>query len=129
VKFRYGRLPNGQGPLPVVGLDLLHAPGLRVPALIDSGAAGVRLDADLASLVGVDISEFKPWSLAIGGHGRLLAYDVPDVRLGIGRAAWTATVTFVSPWPFAHAVLGTAGFFDSWTVRLDRRRDQVALTR
>jgi hypothetical protein len=129
VKFAYGRLPSGQGPLPVVGLELLHAPGLRVPALIDSGAGGVRLDAALAPAVGVDLSAYKPWPLAIGGHGRLLAYDVPDIRLGISRTAWTTTVSFVDPWPFAHAVLGTTGFFDSWTVRFDKRRDQFALIR
>lgn len=129
MNFRYGQLPSGQGPLPVVNLDLLGRPGLRLPALVDSGAAGVRLDAELAIALGVDVSAMSPRVTGIGGQGNLLLYDVPGIRLGIGKFAWSATVGFVSPWPYAHALLGTEGFFDAWNVRFDKRRDRFSLTR
>lgn len=129
MKRRYGTLPTGEGPLPVVNLALPDAPGFQTPALIDSGAAGVRLDAAIAPLLGIDVDLLEPRELHVAGHAGLLVYPVPAVRLRIGELAWTADVTLVLRWPFSHALLGTEGFLDHFDVRLRLRQQRFDILR
>lgn len=114
-------------------LDVYLDPGELVPqtCLVDSGAAGIRLSADLAVGAGVALPAEPNGPDVIAGGVRSQTYRmrIPlAVALGEELARWTAPVTFCQPWPHPFGLLGLDGFFDAFDVLLQGRDQRFACT-
>lgn len=92
--------------LVVEGLDL--APQA---CLLDTGAAEIRMGEHVAELAGVDLSEGISTEIAVGGvrtTGRSATVQL-ELRQGALSHAWSPTVYFCEPWPWAFGLLGLSG--------------------
>jgi hypothetical protein len=108
----------------VEGLDL--APQA---CLLDSGASGVRMSAEVAELIGADLSDALGTALAVGGT--LVEARMAEVALEVsdGRSnhRWEAPVWFCEPWLPAFGLLGLTGFFDRFEVTIAAYEEWVEL--
>lgn len=127
MRFDFGALPGQQASRPVVPVSFPALPGLRVLALLDTGAMGNRFDAELAEEMGLDPSAGSVRRLVLGGSQHMA--HVLDVELTVGRWTWTAPVAFAQGWAHRHGVLGLEGFFDRFAVRIEASASYCALTR
>jgi hypothetical protein len=125
--------------VPVGTADVLLRPLLDVyvdaqgtvpqTCLLDTGAAGVRLSAEIARAAGTALPEAPNAPDLIAGGVRSQTYRVQhrlSVELDGAAVSWTAPVSFCDPWPHPFGLLGLAGFFDVFDVLLqglDRRFD------
>lgn len=114
-------------------LDVYLDPEALVPqtCIVDSGAAGIRLSADLAAGAGVGLPAEPNGPDAIAGGVRSQTYRarVPlTVALGDDLVRWTAPVAFCRPWPHPFGLLGHEGFFDAFDVLLIGRDRRFACT-
>ena len=101
-------------------------------SLLDTGAAGVRLSAELARALGVELPDAPNAPDVIAGGVRSHAYRLQRqqlaVELGGTLVKWTAPVTFCDPWPHPFGLLGLAGFFDSFDVLFQGRDNRFDIT-
>lgn len=112
-------------PLLDVYLDSEH----RIPqtCLVDTGAAGVRLSADLGRAAGVALPDRPNRQDVVVGAVRSQVYGVEAslaLLLDEGAVTWIAEVAFCEPWPHPFGLLGLRGFFDVFDVVI-RGRDEV----
>ncbi len=117
MKFPFGTLPLQAARRPIVSVTFPGLPGVRVPALVDSGATANRFDVAFAQQLGLDLTQARQQTLRIAG-GQYFAH-VLETRLRVGRWEWQAPVGFVEGWTHPHGVLGIDGFFDRFTVRFE----------
>lgn len=117
---------------PLLDVYLDEAATIPQTCLLDSGAGGVRLSAELARALGVPLSGAPNAPDIVAGAVRSQVYDVRH-RLTVEvlgeQIAWTAKVSFCDPWPHPFGLLGLVGFFDVFDVLFqgrDRRFDLVA---
>jgi hypothetical protein len=125
VKVEFSPLPGESSLRPVVQLRLAAASGARIPVLVDSGAASVRLPGVWAAAIGLDASMGRSTWVTIGGSQRL--GNELEVELTLGRWTWTAPVTFLQRWEFGHGVVGLRGFFDQFKIQFDAARDLMTI--
>jgi hypothetical protein len=109
VRFSFGELP-GQGtlPRPVVPVqveDLEDAPQL---CLVDTGAAGNRFGAWVATATGIDLSAAPSSTVTLAGVTTTARHARADLTIAGHR--YDAPVSFCDPWPFGFHVLGQEGF-------------------
>lgn len=114
-------------------LDVYLDPGLVVPqtCLLDTGAAGVRLSAELARAVGVALPDAPNEPDLVVGAVRSQVFQVErrlTVQLDGTPVAWNASVSFCDPWPHPFGLLGLAGFFDTFDVLIQGRDHRFGLT-
>lgn len=107
--------------LVVEGLDV--APQA---CLIDTGASDIRMGRHVAELAGLDLSAAVDDEVVVGGL-RTTASGVPvglELRQGRSSHAWSPTVFFCDPWPWAFGLLGLSGLepfvvtinaYDEWS--------------
>lgn len=117
-------------PLLDVFLDAEH----RIPqtCLVDTGAAGVRLSADLGRAAGVVLPDRPNRQDLVVGAVRSQVYAVETslaVRLPEGPATWSAEVAFCDPWPHPFGLLGLRGFFDAFDVVVRGREEVFSIVR
>jgi hypothetical protein len=111
------------GGLPRPLLDVYLDESLAIPqtCLIDTGAAGVRLSAELARAMGIALPEEPNGGDVVAGGVRSQAFGVDhELRLELeGQVlAWRAPVTFCDPWPHPFGLLGLDGFLDRFDLTL-----------
>jgi hypothetical protein len=107
----------------VEGLDL--APQA---CLLDTGASEVRMGLHVAQLAGVELNSPVTSEIVVGGLRTTgWAADVQlEVRQGGDVHAWSPTVYFCEPWPWAFGLLGLAGL-DPFLAILDSYEEWVEL--
>lgn len=107
----------------------------RTWALVDSGSEYTLAMRWVAQVVGVEPDERREIVLGIGGEN--LRVRFADVTIHLGPAhqdevhwgEWQAEVGFVERWRATWPVLlGQRGFFDQFTVTLNRGAQAFALT-
>ena len=116
---------------PVVAVRLTdHHPAPRVAALVDSGSERTYAAPALGRSIGVDLRDATEVSVRIGGGQQRVRFAT--VQLALFRdllddddptplAEWEATVGFFNKWePPWSIVLGQRGFFDHFTVTMQR---------
>ena len=114
-------------------LDVYLDPERVVPQTcqLDTGAAGVRMSAELARAVGVALPDTPNEPDLIVGAVRSQVFRVRrrlSVELDGVPVAWTAPVSFCDPWPHPFGLLGLAGFFDAFDVLVQGREQEFELT-
>lgn len=126
MKFKASAIGSGSGELrPVVGVRF-GAMATPLLCLADSGALGIRVPAVFASPMGVSLTGGSPATAILGGHHFTGA--TVDMDLHIRNWHWRAPVTFLDGFN-GTPLLGLAGFFDHFTVRIDMRRGEVHIYR
>jgi hypothetical protein len=109
----------------VEGLDL--APQA---CLLDTGATDVRMGEHVADLAGIELTRSLAQEVIIGGVrtvGRAARARL-ELRDEDNDHAWTPTVFFCDPWPWAFGLLGLGGM-DPFQVTLAPYEEWVELRR
>lgn len=125
MRVPFSEAPSENTARPIVEVAFPDAPQLTALALVDSGARGNRFSADIADVLGLDLSRAKPEQAIVGG-GKHRAYPV-DVTMQVGSWSWSAPVWFVKDWPHAYGLLGLDGFFDSFNVSFVAARSEFRI--
>jgi hypothetical protein len=108
------------GARPVVDLVVEGFDVAPQACLIDTGATQVRMGRHVAELAGLDLTGAVLDEVIVGGL-RAAASGIPvelELRQGRTSHAWSPTVYFCDPWPWAFGLLGLAGL-DPFLVTID----------
>jgi hypothetical protein len=123
---------------PVLEIELL-GPALlpdddppRVAALVDSGAERSFAAPWLARAIGADLHDAPEIRVGLGGSVRRVQFAQVTLRLhepaGTTSIEWQADVGFIDSWePPWGLLLGQRGFFDQFTVSLNRYAQAFAI--
>ena len=79
--------------------------------LLDTGASDVRMGEHVAELAGVELETTDSREIVVGGlrtSGRAARVELA-LRQGSSSHAWSSTVYFCDPWPWAFGLLGLGG--------------------
>src|SRR3989338_3776121 len=127
MKFKYKKY--GGGILrPVIPIALVHN-GIEVPyeVLVDSGADVCIFDAQIADILGIDITQGERYEVA-GVTGVCEPYYVFPLTLRIADKMYTFRAGFLSGMGrFGYGVVGQKGFFDNFIVKFDLLKEEVEL--
>lgn len=116
---------------PVLEVELLGPgleaddPPLRVAELVDSGAERTFAAPWLARVIGIDLHDAPEITVGLGGGSRRVQFAEVTLRLiapgDTTAMEWQADVGFIASWePPWGLLLGQRGFFDRFTVTLNR---------
>ena len=121
-KFKYVKIGNYFRPL--IGVTLRNgSQSMNYIALVDSGADFNLFHTDIASLLGIDLSNIKQIDLyGVNDKKPLRGYPA-GVEIGINGSFYSSMVVF-SPDIVANslALMGQAGFFDRFVVQFDYKK-------
>lgn len=129
----------GKPPLrPVVAVRLGYA-GKQTPlnvALVDSGSERTLAAPSLARILNIDLAGAIEGTIGIGGSPRSVRFTTVELELyehlfASGQSpisSWNAEVGFLTSWEAAWPVLlGQTGFFDEFTVTMQRGAHALAI--
>ena len=121
MRHQFQALPGQIGRArPVVDLVVEGFDVAPQAVLIDTGATEIRMGSHVAALAGLDLDAAVVDEVIVGG----LRTRASGVTVGLelqqeGTShAWSATVYFCDPWPWAFGLLGLAGL-DPFIVTID----------
>lgn len=86
------------------------------PVLIDSGADYCIFSLELASDLGLNLSESKVGFKGVGKDKVMGRWGEVDIR--VGDVTYQTKVLFADIGKFGHGILGQIGFFDHFDVKL-----------
>jgi hypothetical protein len=124
VRFSFRDIPDpGGSPIrarPILDIVVEGFDTAPQACLIDSGATAVRMTAEVAEFVGIDLSDSPTAQIAVGGA--LVTGRMAEVTLQLADEhetyEWSAPVWFCDPWLPAFGLLGLHGFFDHFVVTI-----------
>ena len=108
----------------------------KMLALVDSGANRVLAGPGLGRLAGVDPGSARTETIGIGGNHRSVYFGTVQIRLFAHAssidepavAEWEQEIGFLKEWePPWGVVLGQQGFFDRFTVSMNRYAQALAV--
>lgn len=111
---------------PIIQFAFGALPRVQVLGLVDSGSHGVRVDADFAGPLGLNLASLEETTFSAGGNR--YAERRTTVALRLGKYSWDAEVSFVENWGYSYQLLGFRGFFDQFRVKIDALREDVTVT-
>jgi hypothetical protein len=121
VRHPFQALPGRIGRArPVVDLVVEGFDVAPQAVLIDTGATEIRMGSHVAALAGLDLGAAVAGEVIVGGlRTRASAMTVGlELRQGPTSHAWSATVYFCDPWPWAFGLIGLGGL-DPFIVAID----------
>lgn len=99
-----------------------------IVGLVDSGSEHTLASRELPDDTGLDLSEAtKTLRLGIGGQSAEAVFETVEIRLYRDHhedefVSWFTEVGFLAPWNAEFfVILGQIGFFDEFTVSMNRR--------
>jgi len=101
-------------------------PHFYFPALVDSGAHGVRVSVEIAHQMNLDLRRAEKGRLLVAGNRHTCWYVTVPMR--IQRYTWNCEVGFADGWSHNHSLLGMRGFFEQFKVLIDTRTKTTTLT-
>jgi hypothetical protein len=121
VRYGFQSLPGLAGRArPIVDLVVEGLELAPQACLLDTGANAVRMGRHVAALAGVELGNADSSEIVVGGvrtSGAAARVEL-ELRRGSDRHAWSSTVYFCDPWPWAFGLLGLAGM-DSFLTIVD----------
>jgi hypothetical protein len=127
IKFPYKRDRQGI-PHPIISIEVIHG-GLEIPyeVLVDSGSESCIFDAQIAELFDVDIMSGQPEQVS-GLTGGSETYYVHKIMVKINNRFYELEAGFLpSMDKFAFGIVGQRSFFETFTVKFDRLKEQIEL--
>ena len=133
MRHRFQTLPGQAGRArPVVDLVVEGLEMAPQACLIDTGASEIRMGRHVAELAGLDLTDAVSGEVIVGGLRTTSAVIPVNLALRQGQQshAWSPTVYFCEPWPWAFGLLGLAGLdpflvtinaYDEWSELRPRR--------
>jgi len=121
-KFKYVKIDKYYRPLIEITLKN-GSKSIKYIALVDSGADFNLFHTDIASLLGIDLSNIKQIDLyGVNDKKPLRGYPA-GVQIGINGTFYNAAIVF-SPdiASTAFALVGQVGFFDRFIVQFDYQK-------
>lgn len=129
MRYAFQGLPGIPGrPRPIVDVVIGGLELAPQACLLDSGASEIRMGGHVAEIAGIDLACSIASEIVIGGlrtTGSATTVQL-ELRQGANRHAWSPTVHFCDPWPWAFGLLGLAGL-DPFRVVLDTYEEWVEL--
>jgi hypothetical protein len=121
VRHPFQALPGQVGRArPVVDLVIEGLDVAPQALLINTGATEIRMGSHVAALAGLDLDAAVVDEVIVGGLRTRASGMTVGLELRQGRTshAWSPTVYFCDPWPWAFGLLGLSGF-DPFVVTID----------
>ena len=121
MKHAFQALPGLKGRArPVVDLVVEGLELAPQACLVDTGATEVRMGGHVADLAGIELDPSLRDQIVVGGVRTTGTAATVELELRQGREthAWSPTVYFCDPWPWAFGLLGLAGL-DPFLVTID----------
>lgn len=113
MRHAFQDLPGVPGPArPVVDVTFLDFPARGRTCLLDTGAAEIRMSAEIAESAGIELTDDLLTIIQVGGYtlnarGETVGLSVRTVD---GPHEWAPTVYFCESWPFSFGgLLGLGG--------------------
>ena len=100
---------------------------LYLQAYVDSGASWTIFHADVARLLGINLSRGQRRTMVLG-NGDSLAIFLHPVRVRFGGAEFTVPAAFSDALKVGFNVLGRAGVFDRFVITFNDRARQLIAT-
>lgn len=127
MKFRYKKY--GVGILrPVIPIKITHRE-ISVPyeVLVDSGADFCIFDAQIADILGIDVTSGKRDQVA-GITGVLASIYFHNLTIEVGGWPFVIKAAFLRDiGKFGYGVVGQTGFFDTFTVKFDLSKEEIEI--
>ena len=121
MKHAFQALPGLKGRArPVVDLVVEGLELAPQACLVDTGATEVRMGGHVADLAGIELDPSLRDEIVVGGVRTTVTAAIVELELRQAREthAWSPTVYFCDPWPWAFGLLGLAGL-DPFLVTID----------
>jgi hypothetical protein len=129
MKRAFQGLPGIAGrPRPIVDLVVEGLELAPQACLLDTGASEIRMGTHVAELSGIELDRAPNADVVIGGlrtTGRAASTQL-ELRQGSRSHAWTPTIHFCDPWPWAFGLFGLAGL-DPFEVIIDAYEEWLEL--
>lgn len=129
MKHHFQALPGLAGrSRPVVDLVVEGLELAPQACLLDTGATDVRMGMHVAELAGVELDDSLSREIVVAGLrtvGRAANVRL-ELRQGARGHAWSPTVYFCDPWPWAFGLLGLAGM-DPFLATIDSYEEWAEL--
>jgi hypothetical protein len=122
--------PTGTLSRPLVDVIVEGLDAAPQACLVDTGATAVRMSAEIAEAVGLDLAGAPEDEVVAGGmrvRGREANVDLTIVLDG-RPVTWAAPVWFCEDWPQAFGLLGLRGFLDVFDLTMSGCDETFALT-
>ena len=100
---------------------------LYLQAYVDSGASWTIFHADVARLLGINLSRGQRRTMVLG-NGDSLSIYLHSVRVRFGGAEFTVPAAFSDALKVGFNVLGRAGVFDRFVITFNDRARQLIAT-
>ncbi len=123
--FPFSRLGSRGPAMPIVPISFPQLPNTTFTGLVDSGAAGTRIHFELAEQLNIDLDGAETDSFYAGA--RKYTAFLADVDLTVGKYTLPTTVSFVPEWQRTHFLLGMAGFFEHFVIRIHAAKETTTL--
>lgn len=129
MKHHFQALPGFAGrSRPVIDLVVEGLELAPQACLLDTGATDVRMGMHVAELAGVELDDSLSREILVAGLrtvGRSASIRL-ELRQGADSHAWSPTVYFCDPWPWAFGLLGLAGM-DPFMTTIDSYEEWAQL--
>lgn len=128
MKFRYKKYSTTIL-RPVIPIEIIYQDkSVRYEALVDSGADINIFDADIAQILGIDLTSGEKSTVSgITGVGEPYYIHKVDLRIG-GHIFKDIRVGFLKEiGAYGYGVVGQNGFFDLFIVKFDLKKKEVEL--
>lgn len=128
MKFRYKKY-SPQISRPVIPIEVEHrGKKIRYEVLVDSGADINIFDAEIAQVLGIDLTSGEK-SRVSGITGVEKPYYIHKVNLIVGGQSFNnVKVGFLKEiGSYGYGVVGQSGFFDLFIVRFDLHKHEIDL--
>lgn len=123
--YPFSPLPRRKALRPVIPFNFVALPRITILGLVDSGAMGIRISADFADELGIDLSDCPKSTITIGGG--TVTGSFAKVGLKFHKHIVNADVHFLQGWNPGHALLGLQGFFEYYDVHVRAQRRTTTL--
>ena len=129
MKFKYKKCLDGQL-RPVIAIKLKSGPAVvDYEVLVDSGADLCIFHAEMAELLGIDITKGKP-AHVFGVGGKASVYYLHPIEIEVGGWTYKIEAGFmpsVSGHMMRYGLVGQKGFFDVFIVKFNLLKEEIEL--
>ena len=131
MKYQYARY-NNSVVRPVIPIKLKSGGNeVSYEVLVDSGADLCIFDEEIGEALGIDVRKGKQQEV-FGVGGKASFYYLHKIKIDVGGWEYDIEAGFmpnVSGRQVSHGIVGQRGFFENFTVKFNKRKEEIELNR